>query len=59
MNRIEINVQTGEVTTVMLTAEEIAEIQANHEKWLAEEAQRKQDRIELLKTELADLEQPA
>jgi uncharacterized protein YnzC (UPF0291/DUF896 family) len=35
MNRIEINVLTGEQKTVELTAEEIAQAQAQHAEWLA------------------------
>jgi hypothetical protein len=37
MNRIEIDVTTGEQRTVPLTAQEIAEAQANYTKWLAEQ----------------------
>jgi hypothetical protein len=37
MNRIEIDVITGEQRTVPLTAQEIAEAQANYTKWLAEQ----------------------
>jgi len=35
MERIEINVQTGEQQTVQLTAEEIAQAQAQYTEWLA------------------------
>jgi hypothetical protein len=35
MNRIESNVITGEQRTVELTAEEIAQAQANYAEWLA------------------------
>jgi hypothetical protein len=35
MERIEINVQTGEQQTVQLTAEEIAQAQAQYAEWLA------------------------
>jgi len=37
MDRIEIDVTTGEQRTVPLTAQEIAEAQANYTKWLAEQ----------------------
>jgi len=37
MNRIEINVITGERKVIELTAEEVAEAQAQHQAWLAEE----------------------
>jgi cell division protein FtsB len=35
MNRIEIDVITGEQTTVELTAEEVAQAEANYAEWLA------------------------
>ena len=35
MERIEINVQTGEQQTVQLTAEEIAQAQTQYSEWLA------------------------
>jgi hypothetical protein len=35
MERIEINVQTGEQQTVQLTAEEIAQAQTQYAEWLA------------------------
>ena len=35
MERIEINVQTGERKTVQLTAEEIAQAQTQYAEWLA------------------------
>lgn len=37
MNRIEINVITGERKVIELTIEEVAEAQAQHQAWLAEE----------------------
>jgi len=37
MDRIEIDVITGERKTVQLTGQEIAEAQANYQKWLAEQ----------------------
>jgi len=38
MHKIEVNVQTGEVTEVELTAEEVAEAQASKATWDAEQA---------------------
>jgi hypothetical protein len=38
MNRIEINVVTGERKVVELTAEEIAQAQVQEQAWLAEKA---------------------
>jgi len=35
MERIEINVQTGEQQTVQLTADEIAQAEAQYAEWLA------------------------
>jgi hypothetical protein len=35
MNRIEVNVQTGEQKVIELTAEEIAQAEAQHQAWLA------------------------
>jgi hypothetical protein len=37
MHRIVVNVQTGEVTQVELTAEEIAQAEAQYAAWLAEQ----------------------
>jgi hypothetical protein len=39
-HRIVVNVQTGETTQVDLTAEELAQAQANHAAWETEQAQR-------------------
>jgi len=39
-HRIVVNVQTGETTQVDLTAEEVAQAQANHAAWVIAEAQR-------------------
>ena len=39
-HRIVVNVQTGETTQVDLTAEEVAQAQANHAAWVLEEAQK-------------------
>jgi len=38
MERIEVNVETGETKSIPLTAVEIAEAQAQQAKWLAERA---------------------
>jgi hypothetical protein len=38
MERIEVNVETGEAKSIPLTAVEIAEAQAQQAKWLAERA---------------------
>ena len=35
MNRIEMNVQTGEQQVIELTAEEVAQAQANYAEWLS------------------------
>jgi cell division protein FtsB len=37
MNRIEIDVITGEREVIDLTVEEVAQAQANYEQWLAEQ----------------------
>jgi|LakMenEpi03Aug12_release.lakeMendotaPanAssembly.Ray.scaffolds.fasta_scaffold106532_1 hypothetical protein len=37
MNRIEINVTTGERKVIELTAEEVAQVQASYAAWLAEQ----------------------
>jgi hypothetical protein len=42
MERIEINVQTGEQQTVQLTAEEIAQAQAQYTEWLANQPTKKE-----------------
>jgi len=39
-HRIVVNVQTGETTQVDLTAEEVAQAQANHAAWVITEAQK-------------------
>jgi hypothetical protein len=39
-HRIVVNVQTGETTQVDLTAEEVAQAQANHAAWVTAEAQK-------------------
>ena len=55
MERIEINVITGEQKVVQLTAEEIAQAQANYAEWLAnqptkeEQIAKLQEQIDVLK----------
>jgi len=39
MNRIEVNLETGEITTIELTAEEVSEAQAQYAAWQAEQSQ--------------------
>ena len=61
MHRTVVNVQTGEITQVDLTAEEILQAQATHAAWVAEEAARQSsiktlaDQILESPTELAKL----
>ena len=42
MNRIEIDVQTGEQKTVELTAAEVAQAQAQYQEWLAAQPTKEQ-----------------
>jgi hypothetical protein len=55
MNRIEIDVTTGEKKVVELTAEEVAQAQANYAEWLAaqptkeEQIAKLQEQIDALK----------
>jgi hypothetical protein len=55
MNRIEINVMTGERTVIELTAEEVAQAQARYQEWLAaqptkeEQIAKLQEQIDALK----------
>jgi hypothetical protein len=57
MNRIEVNVQTGEQKVIDLTPEEIAQAQAQYAEWLAaqptkeEQIAQLQAQIDALKTE--------
>jgi hypothetical protein len=63
MNRIEIDVITGERKVIELTAEEIAQAQIQHQAWLAEEeaikaAQpTKEEQIARLQEQLAALQE--
>jgi hypothetical protein len=45
MHRTVVNVQTGEVTQVELTAEEVAQAEAQHAAWLAEQPLPAEDQI--------------
>jgi cell division protein FtsB len=55
MERIEVNVQTGERKVVELTAEEVAQAQAQYQEWLAsqptkeEQIAKLQEQIDALK----------
>jgi chromosome segregation ATPase len=51
MERIEVNVQTGEQKVVQLTAEEIAQAQAQYAEWLANQPT-KEDRIAELQAQI-------
>jgi len=51
MERIEVNVQTGEQKTVQLTAEEIAQAQAQYAEWLANQPT-KEDQIAQLQAQI-------
>ena len=55
MNRIEINVITGEQKTVELTAEEIAQAQAQYAEWLAAQPT-KEERIAQLQAQIDALQ---
>jgi hypothetical protein len=55
MNRIEIDVITGEQKVVELTAEEIAQAQAQHEEWLAAQPT-KEERIAQLQAQIDALQ---
>ena len=53
--RLEVNVQTGEVKEVSLSAQEIAQAEAQYTEWMAGEEQRKQEQITQLEQQLAVL----
>jgi len=55
MNRIEINVITGEQRTVELTAEEVAQAQAQYAEWLAAQPT-KEEQIAKLQEQIAALQ---
>ena len=47
MNRIEINVTTGEQKTIELTAEEVAQAQASYQEWLAAQPTKEEQIVKL------------
>lgn len=55
MERIEVNLETGEIKTIPLTQAEIAEAQARHAAWLLEEEARKAEQIAALEAQLVAL----
>jgi len=56
MNRIEIDVITGERKVVELTAEEVAQAQAQYAQWEIDEAKRKAELPTLLAEQIAQLQ---
>jgi hypothetical protein len=56
MDRIEIDVMTGERKVVLLTPEEVAQAKAMYAKWEADEAKRKAELPTLLEKQIADLQ---
>ena len=56
MDRIEINVITGEQRIVELTAEEIAQSQAQYQEWLASQPT-KEEQIALLQSQIEALQE--
>lgn len=56
MERIEIDVQTGERKVVELTAEEVSQAQAKYAKWQADEAKRKAELPKELEQQIAKLQ---
>lgn len=55
MNRIEINVITGEQKTIELTAEEITQAQIQHNEWLATQPT-KEEQISKLQEQITKLQ---
>jgi len=53
--RLEVNVQTGEVKEVALSAQEISQAEAQYADWVVGEEQRKQEQITQLEKQLAVL----
>jgi hypothetical protein len=51
MNRIEVNLITGEQKTIELTAEEIAQAQVQYQEWLASQPT-KEEQIALLQAQI-------
>ena len=56
MNRIEMNVITGERKVIELTAEEVAQAEAQYAKWELEEAKRKAELPQLLSDQITQLQ---
>jgi hypothetical protein len=56
MNRIEINVITGERQVIEFTAEEVAQAQAQYAQWEADEAKRKAELPTVLAEQIAQLQ---
>jgi hypothetical protein len=56
MNRIEIDVITGERKVVELNAEEVAQAQAMYAQWEADEAKRKAELPTVIAKQIADLQ---
>jgi hypothetical protein len=56
MNRIEIDVITGEKQIVELNAEEVAQAQAQYAQWEIDEAKRKAELPTLLANQIAQLQ---
>jgi len=56
MNRIEINVLTGEREVLELNAEEVAQAQAQYAQWEADEAKRKAELPAQIAKQIADLQ---
>jgi hypothetical protein len=56
MNRIQIDVITGEREVVELNAEEVAQAQAQYAQWEADEAKRKAELPTVIAKQIADLQ---
>jgi ribosomal protein S15P/S13E len=56
MDRIEINVITGEQRIVELTADEVAQAQAQYQEWLASQPT-KEEQIALLQSQIEALQE--
>ena len=56
MDRIQINVITGERQVIELTAEEVAQAQAMYAQWEADEAKRKAELPQVLAKQIATLQ---
>jgi hypothetical protein len=55
MNRIEVNLITGEQRTIELTAEEVAQAQVQYQEWLASQPT-KEEQIAALQAQIEALE---